>query len=192
MFLIDVIADGAPVTNSALLLQTSRVCLTSPAQRIIDIFFWASTRQQLAQLRNPSAQEVCQYVDSAETVCSPVQILSPCQLNRLWYAAAAGWMASAGVKVGTLWQKLSWVYKLMVVLVRICASLACICEPAVGDWNALDGLWGCPFGSKVRNGPFASTDTVEAETLMACGISLGFALHQVSLPGLLSACLPNL
>jgi len=144
-----VIADGAPLTNNALLLQTSRVCLTSPAQCVIDIFFWAYTRQQLALLRNPSAQVVCLRVDSAQHVCSPTQLISPCQLNQPWHAAAAGWMASAGAKLGRLWQKLSWMYKLMVVLVRICVSLACICEPAVGDWNALDGLWGCPFGSKV-------------------------------------------
>ncbi|KAL0021700.1 hypothetical protein WJX79_002432 [Trebouxia sp. C0005] len=32
--------------------------------------------------------------------------------------------------------------------VRICGSLACIREPAVGNWNTLDGLWGCPSGSK--------------------------------------------
>ncbi|DBA72225.1 TPA: hypothetical protein ACH3X2_010618 [Trebouxia sp. C0005] len=53
-----------------------------------------------------------------------------------------------GAKVGRLWQRLSWMYKLMVVLVRICGSLACIREPAVGNWNTLDGLWGCPSGSK--------------------------------------------
>jgi len=85
------------------------------------------------------------------------------QLNEPWHAAAAGWVASAGAKVGRLWQKLSWMCQLMVVLVRICFSLACICEPAIGDWNVLDGLWGCPFGSKVCNGPFASMGTVKPE-----------------------------
>ncbi|DBB04769.1 TPA: hypothetical protein ACH3X3_010069 [Trebouxia sp. C0006] len=61
---------------------------------------------------------------------------------------AAGWVASAGAKVGRLRQKLGWMCQLMVVLVRICFSLACIRKPAVGDWKALDGLWGCPFGTK--------------------------------------------
>ena len=62
-------------------------------------------------------------------------------------------------------------YKLMVVLVRICGSLACIREPAVGNWNTLDGLWGCPSGSKVSCGLIASMGTVKAAILMACGIS---------------------
>jgi len=80
-------------------------------------------------------------------------------------------MASAVAKLGRLWQNLSWMYTLIVVLLRICVSLACICEPAVGDWNALDGLWGCPFGSKVCYGPIASMGSVKAETVTACGIS---------------------
>ncbi|DBA79548.1 TPA: hypothetical protein ACH3X1_008249 [Trebouxia sp. C0004] len=61
---------------------------------------------------------------------------------------AVGWVATASAKLGKMWQKLSWMCTLMVVLLRICVSLACVREPAVGDWNALDGLWGCSFGLK--------------------------------------------
>lgn len=68
----------------------------------------------------------------------------------LWRPAVNGCISAVASQLGKACRYVSWSWTLLVVLLRFGAALVRTHEPALSDWNTLDGIWECPFGVKVQ------------------------------------------